>query len=64
MFGCVTCSPSQKTGKKGSKAKKTQLKFTIDCSVPVEDEIMDAGAFVSAVGNLNLVLIIMSASYH
>eukprot|EP01137_Pigoraptor_chileana_P015314 Opistho-2@71088 len=29
---------------KGGK-KKTQLKFTIDCSRPVEDEIMDAAAF-------------------
>lgn len=36
-------------GKKGGKpkAKKTTLRFTIDCSTPVEDEIMDAGAFVS-----------------
>jgi len=34
------------TGKgSGGKAKKTQLKFTINCSTPVEDEIMDAGAF-------------------
>ena len=35
--------------KKGgkAKAKKTTLKFTIDCSTPVEDEIMDSGAFVS-----------------
>ena len=42
---------SQKKGASGKgatgKAKKTQLKFTIDCSTPVEDEIMDVGAFVS-----------------
>ncbi|XP_003389760.1 PREDICTED: 60S ribosomal protein L22-like [Amphimedon queenslandica] len=31
--------------KKGSKAKKIQLKYTVDCTTPVEDEIMDAGAF-------------------
>ncbi len=30
-----------------AKAKKTTLKFSIDCSMPVEDEIMDSGAFVS-----------------
>ena len=41
--------------KKSGKAKKTQLKFSIDCSTPVEDEIMDAGAFVS---QLDLVLCI------
>ena len=50
------CCPfgHQKSQKKGAggkgatgKAKKTQLKFTIDCSTPVEDEIMDVGAFVS-----------------
>lgn len=28
-----------------TKSKKTTLKFTIDCSTPVEDEIMDSGAF-------------------
>ena len=32
-----------------SKSKKITLKFSIDCSTPVEDEIMDSGAFVSAV---------------
>ena len=37
----------RKDTRKGGKSKKTQLKFTIDCSTPVEDEIMDAGAFVS-----------------
>ena len=42
---------SQKTQvKKGGKAKKIQLKYTIDCRIPVEDEIMDAGAFVSCLG--------------
>ena len=37
----------KKDVRKGGKSKKTQLKFSIDCSTPVEDEIMDAGAFVS-----------------
>ena len=40
----------QKTqAKKGGKAKKTSLRYVIDFSTPVEDEIMDAGAFVSEV---------------
>lgn len=45
----LCCFPQQKVVKKGGKAKtkKTTLKFTIDCSTPVEDEIMDSGAFVS-----------------
>jgi hypothetical protein len=33
--------------RKSVKPKKVQLKFQIDCTTPVEDEIMDAGAFVS-----------------
>ena len=55
QFPCVLARvqrPQRKgaTGKgSGGKAKKTQLKFTINCSTPVEDEIMDAGAFVSCV---------------
>lgn len=34
-------------GVKGGKKKKLQLKFTIDCSRPVEDGIMVANDFVS-----------------
>nr|AAX48854.1 L22 [Suberites domuncula] len=33
------------TQKKGGKAKKITQKFSIDCSTPVEDEIMDVAAF-------------------
>lgn len=29
------------------KVKQVNLSFAIDCSTPVEDEIMDAGSFVS-----------------
>lgn len=36
--------------KVGKKKKKLQLKFTIDCSRPVEDGIMVAGDFVSILG--------------
>lgn len=35
-----------KPGQKGKK-KKISLKFTIDCTHPVEDGIMNAGEFVS-----------------
>ena len=35
--------PKNKTGKK----KKVQLKFSIDCSKPVEDGIMNVTDFVS-----------------
>ena len=31
-----------------SKPKPINLSFSIDCSTPVEDEIMDSGAFVSS----------------
>ena len=37
----------KKETRKGGKSKKTQLRFSINCATPVEDEIMDAGAFVS-----------------
>lgn len=33
--------------KQGGKRKKTILKFTLDCTHPVEDGIMDAANFVS-----------------
>lgn len=36
----------QNTGK-GGKKKKQVLKFTLDCTHPVEDGIMDAANFVS-----------------
>ena len=32
---------------KGKKSKRITLKFSVDCSVPVEDEIMDVTSFVS-----------------
>merc|ERR1719357_44902 len=39
---------TQKKGKsatKGGKKKKTALKFIIDCTLPVEDGIMDAASY-------------------
>lgn len=36
-----------KIQRKSGKAKKVTTKFTIDCSTPVEDEIMDVASFVS-----------------
>ncbi len=36
-------------GGKGKKKKKQVLKFTVDCSHPVEDGIMDCANFVSSV---------------
>jgi len=33
------------TLKKGKKGKKSTLKFTIDCTAPVQDEIMNAADF-------------------
>ena len=35
--------------KKKQQKKKTQLKFTVDCTHPVEDGIMDVANFVSNV---------------
>lgn len=35
--------------KKKQQKKKTQLKFTVDCTHPVEDGIMDVANFVSTV---------------
>lgn len=32
---------------KGQKKKKISLKFTVDCTHPVEDNIMDVASFVS-----------------
>lgn len=32
---------------KGQKKKKISLKFTVDCTHPVEDNIMDVANFVS-----------------
>lgn len=37
------------SGKGQKKAKAVNLSFAIDCSTPVEDEIMDAGSFVSLI---------------
>ncbi|CAB1336319.1 unnamed protein product [Coregonus sp. 'balchen'] len=40
-------------GSKGGKKKKQVLKFTLDCTHPVEDGIMDAANFVNGkAGNL------------
>ena len=43
---CLLCV-SQKIQRKSGSKPKILLKFSIDCSTPVEDELMDAGAFVS-----------------
>ena len=43
------CIIRLQTQKKGGKSKKVTSKFTIECSTPVEDEIMDVAAFVSAI---------------
>lgn len=40
--------PQKKPAAKGGKKKKQVLKFTLDCTHPVEDGIMDAANFVSA----------------
>ncbi|CAL1536637.1 unnamed protein product [Lymnaea stagnalis] len=37
--------PGKVQSGKGGKKKKTTLKYTIDCTHPVEDGIMDAGNF-------------------
>merc|ERR1712012_279697 len=37
--------PAVKTAQKGGKKKKTVLKFTIDCTLPVEDGIMNVANF-------------------
>jgi len=39
--------PVKKLVAKGGKKKKQVLKFTLDCTHPVEDGIMDAANFVS-----------------
>lgn len=36
---------------KGQKKKKISLKFTVDCTHPVEDNIMDVASFVSLVAD-------------
>ncbi|OCT72788.1 60S ribosomal protein L22 [Xenopus laevis] len=41
----VAMAPVKKTVTKGSKKKKQLLKFTLDCTHPVEDGIMDAANF-------------------
>lgn len=38
----------KKPAAKGGKKKKQVLKFTLDCTHPVEDGIMDAANFVSS----------------
>ncbi len=49
------------TQRKGGKAKKITNRFTIDCSTPVEDEIMDVAAFVSTP---DLVLFVYNVCIH
>ncbi|OCT90119.1 hypothetical protein XELAEV_18018736mg [Xenopus laevis] len=41
----VAKAPVKKTVTKGNKKKKQLLKFTLDCTHPVEDRIMDAANF-------------------
>lgn len=43
------CQKKQVVKKQGGKKKKQILKFTLDCTHPVEDGIMDAANFVSNV---------------
>jgi Ribosomal L22e protein family len=43
----ATLKGASKGGNAGSKKKKTTLKYTIDCTHPVEDGIMDPSNFVS-----------------
>lgn len=43
------CQKKQVVKKQGGKKKKQILKFTLDCTHPVEDGIMDAANFVSSV---------------
>jgi len=39
-------APARKTAsKKGSKSKKVVMKFTIDCTKPVQDEVIDPASF-------------------
>ena len=38
----------QNTKQKSGKPKKIETSYTIECSTPVDDEIMDVGALVSA----------------
>lgn len=42
--------------KQGGKKKKQILKFTLDCTHPVEDGIMDAANFVSNVNTVHYFL--------
>lgn len=42
---------------KGQKKKKISLKFTVDCTHPVEDNIMDVASFVSLVADRWFLLI-------
>lgn len=43
----IVCVLQKKQVTKGGKKKKQVLKFTLDCTHPVEDGIMDAANFVS-----------------
>jgi len=43
-------TPAKVAGKGvGSKKKKSALKYTVDCTHPVEDGIMDPGNFVRVI---------------
>lgn len=43
----ISLQKKQVIKKQGGKKKKQILKFTLDCTHPVEDGIMDAANFVS-----------------
>ena len=44
----VVKRPGKLSAGKGGKKKKTTLRFTVDCTHPVEDGIMDVTNFVSS----------------
>ena len=46
-YDFFTVISEKKKSKKKQSRKKIQLKFTVDCTHPVEDGIMDAATFVS-----------------
>lgn len=50
LIGCQSYLQKKQStkGSKGGKKKKQVLKFTLDCTHPVEDGIMDAANFVSS----------------
>lgn len=55
-FSLFLSLPQKKLATKGGKKKKQVLKFTLDCTHPVEDGIMDAANFVSS-GLLGFIIV-------